>query len=174
MRRWLCASRAIGAIQNFVSIVDQPHFHALVKADYMKRVVAEKEELLPHLAVLNAEGLPTPGSKSQLDSKHSLFKRQKTEVRPTPSVEAIQASAEFVYDWLNKGGKSAIRGLMLLCGSNGLSHNSQSYDKALRAHIEARSVDKIGFVQLMHKRFESAPASASSAPGRGELAELGG
>jgi len=65
-----------------------------------------------------------------------MFKRQRTDVH-FPHRTTIVISATALPTWINKK-PSDLKLLMMIFGSNGLSHNAQVYEKCLRAHVDHR------------------------------------
>ena len=66
-----------------------------------------------------------PGSKSK-DDRTAMFKRQRTDV-PVPERVTIEAAATALHTWINKK-PSDLKLIIMICGSNGLSHNAQVYN----------------------------------------------
>ena len=170
LRQAVGVSRAVGALQLFVTdVLSSPHIQHVIKEPMYKSATKEAMELLPHLKALNAGGLPMPGSKSK-DDRTAMFKRQRTDV-PVPDRSTIETSATALHTWINKK-PSDLKLLIMIFGSNGLSHNAQVYEKCLRAHVDHRKIDKDSFVAMMVMRFDGVKAPARS--GAGDLSEFKG
>ena len=170
LRQAVGVSRAVGALQVFVTdVLVSPHIQHVIKEAMYKSATKEAMELLPHLKALNAGGLPMPGSKSK-DDRTAMFKRQRTDV-PVPEKVTIEAAATALHTWINKK-PSDLKLLIMIFGSNGLSHNAQVYEKCLRAYVDHRKLDKDAFSSMMVKRFEGVKAPAPS--GAGDLSEYKG
>ena len=170
LRQAVGVSRAVGALQSFVSdVLSTPHIQHVIKDPIYKSANKEAQDLLPYLKILNAGGLPMPGSKSK-DDRTAMFKRQRTDV-PVPDRSTIETAATALHTWINKK-PSDLKLLIMIFGSNGLSHNAQVYEKCLRAHVDHRKIDKDSFVAMMVKRFEGVKAPAPS--GAGDLSEFKG
>ena len=99
-----------------------------------------------------------------------MFKRQRTDVH-VPHRMTIVISATALHTWINKKPLD-LKLLMMIFGSNGLSHNAQVYEKCLRAHVDHRKFDKEAFMSIMVKRFDGVKAPAPS--GAGDLSEFKG
>ena len=80
-----------------------------------------------------------------------MFKRHRTDVH-VPHKTTIVISATALHTWINKK-PSDLKLLMMIFGSNGLSHNAQVYEKCLCAHVDHRKFDKEAFMAMMVKRF---------------------
>ena len=170
LRQAVGVSRAVGALQSFVSdVLSTPHVQNVIKEPMYKSAIKEATDLLAHLKILNAGGLPMPGSKAK-DDRTAMFKRQRTEF-PVPEKSSIESAATALFTWINKK-PSDLKLLIMIFGSNGLSHNAQVYEKCLRAHVDHRKMDKDAFVSMMALRFEGVKASAPS--GAGDLSEFKG
>ena len=170
LRQAVGVSRAVGALQSFVSdVLSTPHIQHVIKDPIYKSANKEAQDLLPYLKILNAGGLPMPGSKSK-DDRTAMFKRQRTDV-PVPDRSTIETAATALHTWINKK-PSDLKLLIMIFGSNGLSHNAQVYEKCLRAHVDHRKIDKDSFVAMMVMRFDGVKAPAPS--GAGDLSEFKG
>ena len=85
LRQAVGVSRAVGALQSFVSdVLSTPHVQHVIKDSIHKSSNKEATDLLPHLKILNAGGLPMPGSKAK-DDRTAMFKCQRTDV-PMPDI----------------------------------------------------------------------------------------
>ena len=57
---------------------------------------------------------------------------------------------------------SDLKLLMMIFGSNGLSHNARVYEKCLRANEDHRKFDNEAFMAMMVKRFDGVKAPVLS------------
>lgn len=149
LRQAVGVSCAVGAIQAFVTdVLSGPHIEHVIKEPILKSARKEASDLLPHLKA--PRGSAYADSKSK-DDRSSMFKRHRTDVH-VPHRTTIVISATALHTWINKK-PSDLKLLMMIFGSNGLSHNAQVYEKCLRAHVDHRKFDKEAFMAMMVKRF---------------------
>ena len=80
-------------------------------------------------------------------------------------------AATALHTWINKK-PSDLKLLIMIFGSNGLSHNALVYEKCLRAHVDHRKLHKDAFVAMMVMRFHGVIAPAPS--GAGDLSQFKG
>ena len=157
LRQAVGLSCAGGAIQAFVTdLLSGPYIEHVIKEPILKSVRNEASDLLPHLKALNAGGLPMPTASPRMTGRL-----------------CSSASARMFMCWIRRRSSLPrlryIRGLtislqpvptvlMMISGSNDLSHNSQVYEKCLRAHVDHRKFDKEAFMAMMVKRFDGVKA----------------
>eukprot|EP00959_Pyramimonas_sp_CCMP1952_P373389 7819753-Pyramimonas_sp.AAC.1 len=72
----------------------------MLKDPIHKNAKKEAADLLPHLMVLNAAGVPMPDSKSK-DDRRTMFKHQRTDA-VVPEKAKVESAATALYKWINK------------------------------------------------------------------------
>ena len=133
-----------------------PTIAVVINSSTLDRATAEGILLKPHLANLN-HGQASWGGLSSIRFEGGTA---------GPNAETLRASAEFVYEWLQKT-NSVLRGLIVYLSSGGVFYAAHCHEKVLRAFVEHGGGDKAAFVRAALARPSVAASSVN------ELAALG-
>jgi len=146
-------SRSAEAVVAAIEQLKDPNVTKLLNPAALQAAMAEADELLPHLKVLNV-GKGSEGGNTQ--SGFSSLRKRPHASQQGPTQEQTTTAAKAFYAWLRKE-KTPLRAILSILSGDGAFYAGYAAEKTARSFVDHKPADEHAIVKACLARAHTAP-----------------